>query len=155
MLGFGWLTLRQAQEAVESGRLEEAQRLLGRPEALGHKGSSALLKQIAQAYIERGEQHMQHEDLAAAWKDLKEAEKIGTSGAAAARLRQALTRAGLEEARTLLDAGEPSRATELLSRLNRGSVRQAEAQLLEEVAKGWTMARDLAGRGEIGRPWKR
>jgi tetratricopeptide (TPR) repeat protein len=151
MLGFGWLTLRQAQEAVESGRLEEAQRLLGRPEALGHKGSSALLKQIAQAYIERGEQHLQHEDLAAAWKDLKEAEKIGTSGAAAARLRQALTRAGLEEARTLLDAGEPSRATELLSRLNGGSVRQAEAQLLEEVAKGWTMARDLAGRGEIGR----
>ena len=86
MLGFGWLTLRQAQEAVESGRLEEAQRLLGRPEALGHKGSSALLKQIAQAYIERGEQHMQHEDLAAAWKDLKEAEKIGTSGAAAAAI---------------------------------------------------------------------
>ena len=151
MLGFGWLTMRQAQEAVENGRLEEAQRLLGRPEALGHKGASPLLKKIALAYVERGEQRLKHEDFTAAWKDLQEAEKIGTTGSTAARLRQALTRAGLEQARTLLDAGEPSRATELLSHLNAGSVRQAEAQLLEEVAKGWTTARSLAGRGEIGR----
>src|SRR5436190_2099448 len=92
MLGFGWLTMRQAQEALESGRLVEAQRLLGRPEAQGHKGSSVLLQRVAQAYVERGEQRLRHDDSPAGWNDLLEAEKIGTIGPGAARLRQSLTR---------------------------------------------------------------
>jgi hypothetical protein len=151
MLGFGWLTLRQAQEALENGRLEEAQRLLGRPEAQGHKGSSLLLNRVAQALVERGEQRLRHDDTAAAWKDLQQAERIGTTGPGAARLRQALTRVGLAQARKLLDAGEPGRATEVIGQLQNGLTPQAEAQLMEEVAKGWALARDLAGRGEIGR----
>ena len=37
MLGFAWLALRQAQEALDRGRLEEAQRLLGQNCLQGHK----------------------------------------------------------------------------------------------------------------------
>jgi hypothetical protein len=149
MLGLGWLTIRQAQEALDNGRLEEAHRLLCQPEVQGHKGASPLLRQIAKNLVDRGEQHLRHDDPAAAWNDLRLAEKIAGSERGVARLRQALTKLGLEETHKLLDAGEPARALETLSQLQHGAVRQADSQLLEELAKGWLLARDLAGRGEF------
>jgi len=42
MLGFAWLTLRQAQEALKNGRLEEAQRLLEQPAARSHRRTRGL-----------------------------------------------------------------------------------------------------------------
>jgi hypothetical protein len=149
MLGLGWLTLRQAQEALEHGRLEEAQRLLDMPEVRGHKGAAPLLHQLAARFVARGEQHLRHDNAAAAWKDLCRAEQLGGTGSEADRLRQALTQRGLGEVRKLLEAGEPSRAAEAAAHLQNGSALQADVQLMHEVAKGWCLARDLAGRGEF------
>jgi hypothetical protein len=84
----------------------------------------------------------------AAWSDLLRAEKVGGTDAGAARLRQALIRQGLVEIRKLLEAGEPGRALDTINQLHQNSAQQAEIQLLEEVAKGWNLARDLAARGE-------
>ena len=148
MLGSAWLTLRQAQEALQSGRLEEAYRLLRQPDVQGHKGASPLLKEVAEGFVRRGEQHLRHDNPAAAWGDLLKAEQVGGTDDGAARLRQALTRLGLAEVRQLLEAGEPSRAADAIGRLNRGATPPAEVQLLEEVARGWVLARELAGRGE-------
>jgi hypothetical protein len=150
MLGLGWLTLRQAQEALDNGRLEEAYRLLGQPEVQGHRGASPLLRQVAQGFVQRGEQHLKHDNAAAAWDDLRRAERMEGNDGSVAKLRQQLTRLGLAEARKLLDAGEPARALEVLAPLQNGSARQADVQLLEEAAKGWSLARELAGRGEYG-----
>ncbi len=93
MIGFAWLALRQAQEALKSGLLEEAQRLLAQPGVQGQKRSWELLQQLARAYAERGERHLRHEDPTAAWADLLRAEQTGATDSAAARLRQALTEA--------------------------------------------------------------
>lgn len=149
MLGFAWLTLRQAQEALKSGRLEEAQRLLCQPAAHGHKRSWELLQHVAQGFVERGERHLRHDNAAAAWNDLVAAEQMGAADTATFRLRQDLTRLGLAEVRTLLEAGEPGRALELIGQLRHRSVQQPEVSLLEEAAKGWTLAREQAGRGEF------
>lgn len=149
MLGFAWLTLRQATEALKNGRLEEAHHLVCQPDAQGHKGSWELLQQVAHGFVERGRRHLQHDDAVAAWNDLVQAEQIGVSDDAAARLRQELVQRGLAEATALLDAGEPSRATELLTQLRNRSVQQPGLQLLEEAAKGWAQAKELAARGEF------
>jgi hypothetical protein len=149
MLGFAWLALRQAQEALKNGRLEEAQRLLCQPAAHGHKRSWELLQQVAQGFVARGERHWQHENAAAAWNDLVAAEQMGAADSAAFRLRQKLTRLGLDEARALLEAGEPGRALEIISQLRHRSVQQPELCLLEEAAKNWTLAKEQAGRGEF------
>src|ERR1700736_219973 len=106
MIGFGWLAMRQAQEALKCGRLEEAHRLLCQPAANGHKRSWDLMMQVAHGFVERGEQHLRHEDPAAAWNDLVAAEQIGVNGSAGAKLRQTLTRLGVVEVRSLLEAGE-------------------------------------------------
>lgn len=149
MIGFARLTLRQAQEALHNGRLEEAHRLLCQPEAVGHRASWELLKQIGQGFVERGERHLRHENPAGAWHDLIQAEQIGGTDSGAERLRQALTRLGLAEARALLEAGEANRAAQALAQLRERAVRQPEVQLLEEASKGWVLARDLADRGEL------
>jgi hypothetical protein len=150
MIGFGWLTLRQAEEALASGRLDEAHEFLRRPEAVGHKGASAMLRKLANDYLARGAERLKHEQLDAAWSDLVLAERLGAEGGAAAKLRQALTKQGVAEARKLLDAGEPGRAAQALAQLARTAAGQAEVQLLEEVAAGWSEARELAARGDMG-----
>src|SRR5712692_7659116 len=101
MLGLAWVTLRQAQEALQSARLEEAHRLLREPNAQGHKGTWDMMRLIAQGYVERGERHLQHDDLTGAWSDLKQAEQIGAADVSATELRQALTQRGLADAKAL------------------------------------------------------
>jgi tetratricopeptide (TPR) repeat protein len=149
MLSFAWLALRQAQEALKTGRLEEAQRLLCQPAAHGHKRSWELLQQVAQGFVERGKQHLRHDHVAAAWNDLVAAEQMGIADDAAFRLRQELSQHGLTEVRTLLEAGEAGRALEVIGQLRNRSVQQPELPLLEEAAKSWTLAKEQAGRGEF------
>ncbi len=149
MIGFGWLVLRQAQEALKGGLLEEAQRLLAQPAAQGQKRTWELLQQLARAYAERGERHLRHDDPTAAWADLLRAEQTGVSDPGATRLRQALTRLGLAEVRALLEAGEPKRAVEAVAQMRDRAVRLPELEPLEEAAKGWALAREQADRGEF------
>src|SRR5437762_14074642 len=117
MLGFAWLALRQAQEALKNGRLEEAQRLLCQPGAHGHKRSWELLQQVARGFVERGQRHLRHDNTVASWNDLVAAEQMGAADSATFRLRQELTGLGLAEVRTLLEAGEASRALEAVNQL--------------------------------------
>jgi hypothetical protein len=150
MVGFAWLALRQAQEALRNGRLEEAHRLLCQPAAHGHKKSGELLVQVALKYVERGKQHLLHEDPAAAWNDLVTVEQMGIKATAVLDLRRTLTRRGLDEARTLLEAGEPNRALDILTQLKSRSVEQSDLAILEDAAKSWVLAKEQAGRGELG-----
>src|ERR1700687_658389 len=98
MLGFAWLTLRQAEDALKTGRLEEAHRLLGQPAAQGHKRSLQMLRDVAQGFVRRARQRARNDDLEAAWHDLLQAEQMGRTESDAGRLRQDLIRTGLAEA---------------------------------------------------------
>lgn len=150
MLGTGWLTIRQAQEALKNGRLEEAQRLLGQSAAHGHKGSWELLQQVALGFVQRGERHLRQDDPEAAWNDLLLAEQVGlTDDSQAFRLRQSLTRLGLDEIKKLLEAGDPSGALSAAELLRGRQVRHADLQRYETVARDWEQAREQADRGEF------
>src|SRR5262249_29855470 len=151
MLGFAWLTLRQAQEALKNGRLEDAHRLLGQPSAQGHKRSWALLQQLAQEFVERAEQRLRQDDVDRAWHDLLQAEQLGLVRGGTERLRQALVGLGLVQVRALLEMGEPSRAADAILQLSERRAQHPEMTALEEVARGWVLARELAARGEFAR----
>ncbi len=131
MLGFAWLTLRQAKDALKHGRLEEAQRLLGQPSAQGRKGVSDLLVALARSYVERGERSLNNDDAESAWRDLLQAEALQTAEKSSDRLRQALVRLGLAEVRALLLAGETARAEESVARLRQRNVGSPELQVLD------------------------
>jgi hypothetical protein len=149
MLGMAWLTLRQAQEALKNGRLEDAQRLLAQSGAQGHKQSFPLLQQMAQGFVERGRRHLERGDAEAAWADLLQAEQVGAAEEAAADLRQKLTRPGIAGVRAHLESGQPARAAEAITLLHERGVRGPELQTLEETAKDWVQALQLADRGEF------
>jgi tetratricopeptide (TPR) repeat protein len=149
MLGFAWLTLRQAQEALKSGRLEEALRLLEQPGARSHRRTHELLVRLAHAFAERGERRLDRDDAEAAWRDLLQSEALLANGKTADRLRQTLLRLALAELRALLLAGETARAEEAVVHLRQRGVRSPELQVLEEGLRGWARARELADRGEF------
>lgn len=149
MLGNAWITLRQAQEALKRGRLEEAHRLLGQSAAQGHQRSWELLQQVAQGFIERGKKYLAQEDEEAAWNDLLLAEQVGIQGDAGDSLRQVLTRMGMEEVRARFSSGLPGQAMESIELLRQRAVRLRELQSLEEAAKDWLQAQYLADRGDF------
>jgi tetratricopeptide (TPR) repeat protein len=143
-----WLTIRQAQEALASGRLEDAERLLHLPAVQGHRRQLALLARLAQGYAERGERFLRLEDAEGAWRDLLQAEKLAVTRSGE-RLRQTLTGLGMAELRALLQAGEIGRAEEVVLTLRQRGVRSAELQVLEDALRSWLAAQTLAGRGEF------
>lgn len=149
MLGLGWLYLRQAQDALKNGLLDDALRLLNQPAVKGNKRGGELVQQLGGALIERGERHLRQEDPVAAWNDLIKVEQLGLTDVRMNQLRQALTRLGLAEMRALLEAGEPSRAAEVGAQLRERGVRQVELEPMEEAAKDWAAAIELAERGEF------
>src|SRR5262245_12034297 len=149
MFGFAWLTLRQAQEALRNGRLEEALRLVELPAVRNHRRAGELLAQLARAYIDRGEQHLRRDDAVAAWADLLQGEQLGAGPRAAERLRQGLTGLSIAELRALLQAGDTTRAEEAVVKMRQRGVASAELGVLEEGLRGWVRARELAGRGEF------
>ncbi len=154
MAAFAWLTVRQAQEALKHGRLEEALRLIQQPHALEHRGAAALTTRLARAFTMRAERFLRKDDAEAAWRDLLQAEHLHSPEKNAERLRESLTRLGVAEVRALLQAGEPGRAEEAAARLRGKLVRTSELQVVEEAARGWLTALDLAARGEFTRRWK-
>jgi hypothetical protein len=151
MLGFGWLTLRQAREAIRTGRLDEAERLLGQPSVRERRGAGDLLVALTRGYVRRGEDRLRHDDPEGAWADLLRAEQLQTAENSTGPLRQKLTRLGIAEVRALLQAGETRRASEGVARLRQRGVRSPELQVLEEVAQRWTEAVGQAERGEFAK----
>jgi hypothetical protein len=149
MLGFAWLTLRHAQEALKNGRLEEALRLLEQPSARSHRRSHEMVVQLARRFVERGERCLDLDDAEGAWRDLLQAEALGTGDKSVDRLRQTLAGLGMAELRALLQAGDTARGEETVAQLRQRKVRSAELQVLEQGLRAWSQARDLADRGEL------
>lgn len=150
MLGFGWLALRQAQEALRTGRLEEAQKILASPAAQGQRGLQGLLVHLCRAYVERAERQLRQDDVEAAWRDLVQAEQVQPGDASAEKVRQALTRLGATEIRAALEAGDPVRARDAGLRLRQRAARGPELEALEATFRAWLTARDLAEQGNFG-----
>ncbi|HJT76424.1 MAG TPA: hypothetical protein VJ739_04410, partial [Gemmataceae bacterium] len=144
MLGFAWLTFRQADEALKNGRLEEAYRFLCQPAAHGHKKSWERWQRLARAFVERGRRRLGHDDPERAWADLIQAEQMGVPDTGADEFRHELEYLGLTDVRALLQAGEPAKAAEAVAALTAQAVRHPDLKWLDEAARRWLEAREQA-----------
>lgn len=144
-----WLTLRQAREALRNARPDDAHRLLDPLLAEGHRKAWRLVREVALAYVARGERHLRADNPEAAWKELLAAEALNTGDGKVAELRQALTRIGLAECRAALEAGKPVHVVETTARLRARNTRHPELSALEDAAQDWVMAAEMADRGDF------
>src|SRR5690348_5487727 len=110
MFGTAWLTLRQIREALRTGQLEEASRLLGQSGVPGHKKAFQRKAEVVRGFLRRAEKHLANSALAPGWQDLRQAELLGPNTPGADKFRQSLLRLGLAEVRSALESGKPGRA---------------------------------------------
>jgi hypothetical protein len=149
MFGFTWLTLRQAEQALRSGRLEEAVRLLEQPSVRNHRRGAELTSTLAHAFLERGERALDHDNPEGAWANLLQAEHLGLADRSCERLRQKLVQLALAELRGVLLAGDLVRAEQAIVILRQRQVASGELGLLEEGTRAWRLAREQANLGEF------
>jgi hypothetical protein len=149
MFGSAWLTLRQIREALRTGQLEEASRLLAQNGVRGHKQAFELQQQVVKRFLERAERHLRAEAVAAAWEDLRLAEMLAPKDPTAERFRQTLLRLGIAEVRAALEAGKPGRAAEAIARLRDRGAKPQEVHPFDEAARNWLLAREAADAGDF------
>jgi hypothetical protein len=141
--------LRQATEALNEDRLDEAYQLATHPDAQGDRRTWKVQKQVQRALLARAERHLRLENIPQSWSDLLWAESLGSAEPSVVRLRQTLTSLGMAEVRALVEAGHPSRALEAIAALRDRNVRSPDLRPLEEACRAWLLAGELADRGEF------
>jgi hypothetical protein len=141
--------LRQATEALNEDRLDEAYQLATHPDAQGDRRTWKVQKQVQRALLARAERHLRLENIPQSWSDLLWAESLGSAEPSVVRLRQTLTSLGMAEVRALVEAGHPNRALEAIAALRDRNVRSPDLRPLEEACRAWLLAGELADRGEF------
>ncbi|WP_149109907.1 FHA domain-containing protein [Limnoglobus roseus] len=144
-----WLTFRHAKEAVRNGRPEEAHRLLAPLAAEGYRKAGRLLRDVAAAYVARGEKSHRADNAEAAWKDLLAAEALNTGDARVSTLRTALTRIGVAECAAALEAAKPMHVLTVVGRLRDRHTQRHDLDTMEALAQDWVMAHEMADRGDF------
>ncbi len=144
-----WLTFRQAKEAVRHGRPEEAHRLLAPLSAEGYRKAGRMLREVAAAYVARGEKAHRADNAEAAWKDLLAAEALNTGDARVSSLRTALTRIGVAECAAALEAAKPMHVLAVVGRLRDRHTSRPDLDTMETLAQDWVMAQEMADRGDF------
>jgi hypothetical protein len=130
------LRLREAEEALKSGRLDEASRLLCDEELRKYFPAKKLLANAAQQMVARGQLHAQKAETAAGWRDLQAAAELGAEAQALSPLREKLMQLAVAEAERFLAAGNIDACLATLDRLgHRGGEAHALRQLKHVVRK--------------------
>ena len=145
-----WLTVRQVREALKRGDPDAARRLIEPFVKEGYKKASAVLHEVARGYRLRGEKALRaDDDAAAAWKDLLAAESLNAPHPELAQFRTTLVKLGVAECRAALLAGNPMRVIESHARLRQRSAFHPDFAWLEDAARDWVMAVEMADKGDF------
>jgi tetratricopeptide (TPR) repeat protein len=145
------IAVRQAEEAIRAGRLEEAYAYVNQGEVAEHQQAVQLRGRIALELIARGSRRAQAFDYAGAIEDLNNAERFGAppDALASARLRTAEQLA--PEIKVDLEAGRPERVVERIEKLSREKIHGPALARMREIADAWRLVLADARRGEFGR----
>ncbi len=143
------LKLREAEEALKDGRLEEASRLVSDDELQQYLPTKRLTGRVAVQLATRGHQRVAQGEISAAWKDLEKAMRLQAEDKKVDELRQELIKAVLVEAETLLAAGEHEMARSRLDDLLERQPVNSQASILRQVTNKMIEAKQLASYGKL------
>ena len=151
MLGRWRIVLRQAEEAANAGRYEEAYALASQPDVADHLQAVQFRNRLGLDLVARADRRARADDLAGAVNDLDLAERLGASPDSLAAARLSLADRLADEIRSSLEACDPSRALERIEELARQKIGGPALRRYREIAEAWHIAIVEARRGEFGR----
>ncbi len=143
------LKLREAEECVRQGRLDDASRLLRHADLQEFYPARRLLAKVAHQMAERGQMHMARGETSAGWRDLESAAAIGADDAVLASLRTRLLDGALREVEAYVAADDPAAAIARLDELAHHKLHNADCRKWREVATKVASAQRLARRGDF------
>ena len=141
--------IRQADEACEHGRLDEACRLLAENNLRDYQPGQRLVDKLADCLLTRSQQRAEAADSAGAWKDFDTAKGLVGESSRLLELQAVLIRRELTAAETCLRAGNSNAALAAIENLERRKIAGDELRSLKEIARRMESARNLSLRGKF------
>lgn len=140
--------LRQAQIALDEGRLEEAAQLAGQAELNEYLPIRQLLGKVGQQLARRALERAASGDLAAAWRDLDSSRKLAGETGDWQQLQQAVANVAQQEIVQHLKANDFAGAATRLERLAKQPNAGVGWKTLSDVARRLESASKLLQRGK-------
>ena len=151
MLGQWRVALKQAEDAAEAGRIDEALALASRPDVIDARSMVRLRDRLGQDLVARAGRRGAADDLLGAIDDLGRAEALHVAPDILAAARLALADRVVVEILIDLDLGDPDRVVERVDALARSKISGPALRRARELAEIWRVALDEARRGEFAR----
>ncbi len=146
----GWrLQLREAEEAFEQGRLDEASRIIAQHRLEQYLPGARLAQRVADRLADRAKRFLAGGETSAGWRDLQAAEKLVGETDRLLSLRQSLIKRGYAEIEMRLEADDPAGALTRVEWLQRRGVSGEPVRTLEQVARRMDSARNLMRHGRF------
>ena len=141
--------LREAQVALDQGRLEEAAHIAGQPQLKPFLPVQQLLVQVSEQLARRALERAATGDFSGGWRDLDQARQLSGETADWQRLQQAVADVAVGEVVQHLAASDFPGAASRLDILDKRKMPGVALQTLREVAKRLESARKLTQRGKF------
>lgn len=136
------LRLREARVAAESGRYDDASRVLADESLREFLPAKRLARDVAEKMVARARDRFALGDTSAGWQDLQVADRLGGHLETVTKTRREYADGILQEARKYLAVGEPAPALSRLEKLHKRGLTDDRvracvqvAQFMEESAK--------------------
>jgi hypothetical protein len=143
------LKLREAEEALRHGRLEQSAKLLAENDLRQYLPGQRLSIKLATALAERARHTASDGDLSSAWKDLEAARSLDGETDIVARVRRDLIDRAILDVENCLRAEDPASALARLEQLQRQGVSGEPLATLLQVARRLQSAGNLSRHGKF------
>ncbi len=141
--------LKEAEAALQQGRLEDAAAVLQRDDLLSYLPIKQLLAQVAVAAGRRGTERAQRGEFDAAWRDVDLARQWGGETTEQLASQRAVVDTALAEVVHYLQADDPSGAQQRIDALARRQVKGISLDSLREVTRRLQSAAKLRERAQF------
>ncbi|MBX9790899.1 MAG: hypothetical protein K2Y37_18425 [Pirellulales bacterium] len=143
------LKLREAQVALDSGRLDEASRILADRQLREFLPAKKLLARLADRFVKRGTDRIVNGESSAGWRDLEVATQLGADGRKLGNVKEEAAGRALEKIVEQLTAGDAAGAREQLTKLARRDRTNGAVRQLERVVRNLEVADAAIRRGRF------
>ena len=143
------LKIREAKQALNHGRWDDASALLQGESVRDFLPAKRLSLQVASHLVGRARQRLQGGDTLRGWQDLQQAARLGGCDEKIAVLLESHARSGFDRVRQLLISGETVMASRQLLKLEQRRLGGDERRAWKSIVHLISQAKKLANRGEL------